>query len=254
MPGILPGQSIARWRPRHRNVLQGSTVPWGFHELVICYLAGAARVRERDKSGTGAAGKRGAKKLLKHYSWAGICCSISRHALILSRRQTQHRGSGAAIVVSAPQTEHLTAFVKRSGEIARFACSRISAGTTASGFSCAFRFIRSVRVLFSLWQMSRPDTSAVLLTLSSFRESGPQQQRPEPSCIADIFAHSSPADTSRADRSRPDRMGADRAVSQSLSVTFSEFFHIVRPLHLIGRRTTSKGCAKFVRFLSLQFD
>jgi hypothetical protein len=92
------------------------------------------------------------------YSWAGICCSISRQALILRRRHTQHSGSVAAIAVSAPQTEHLTALVRRSGEMARFACSRISAGTTGSDLGCAFRLI-PLQVLFSLWQMSHPETS-----------------------------------------------------------------------------------------------
>ena len=55
---------------------------------------------------------------LKVYSCAGICCSISRQALIFKRRQTQHSGSAAAMVVSAPHTEHLAAFLRRSGETA----------------------------------------------------------------------------------------------------------------------------------------
>src|ERR1017187_8201525 len=90
------------------------------------------------------------------YSWAGICCSISRQALILRRRHTQHNGSVAAMVVSAPQTEHLTTLLRRSGEMARFACSRISTGTTGSDLGCAFRLI-PLQVLFSLWQMSHPE-------------------------------------------------------------------------------------------------
>jgi len=67
------------------------------------------------------------------------------------------------MVVSAPQTEHLgAALLKRSGEIESFACSRISAGTTVSDFGCALRFIWNLlnsQCLFSIWQMSRPDTT-----------------------------------------------------------------------------------------------
>ena len=48
----------------------------------------------------------------------GICCSISRQALIFSLRQTQQSGSPAARpVVSAPQTEHFSTFFSRSGEM-----------------------------------------------------------------------------------------------------------------------------------------
>ena len=151
------------------------------------------------------------------YSWAGICCSISRQALIFSRRQTQHKGSAATMVVSAPQTEHLTALVRRSGEIARLACSRISAGTSVSGFGCAFRFMR-LQVLFSLWQMSRPETSAqrfpsVSLGFPGFArvtrlpESGPRQRRREPSRTGDISGPSSPVDIFHANRYRPEPYG-----------------------------------------------
>src|ERR1700722_5016026 len=62
----------------------------------------------------------------------GICCSISRQALILSRRHTQHSGSSPALIVSALQTEHLVAFLIRSAETARFASSRSSGGTGIS--------------------------------------------------------------------------------------------------------------------------
>jgi hypothetical protein len=40
--------------------------------------------------------------------------------------------------------------------MARFACSRISAGTTGSDLGCAFRLI-PLQVLLSLWQMSDPE-------------------------------------------------------------------------------------------------
>jgi hypothetical protein len=66
---------------------------------------------------------------------------MSRQALILRRRHTQHSGSELAMAVSAPQTEHLAAFFRRSVEIDCFACSRISAAMIGSVFGCAFRFI-----------------------------------------------------------------------------------------------------------------
>ena len=84
------------------------------------------------------------------YSWAGICCSISRQALTLRRRQTQQSGSVDPIVVSAPQTEHKTTFFRRSVEIDCFACSRIWGGMTGSGFGCILRLM--FPVLFSLLQ------------------------------------------------------------------------------------------------------
>ena len=63
-------------------------------------------------------------ELVSGYSCMGVCCSISRQALILRRRQTQQSGSLAAkTMVSAPQTAHLAAFFRRSGEIDCFACS-----------------------------------------------------------------------------------------------------------------------------------
>jgi len=89
------------------------------------------------------------------YSCAGICCSISRQALILRRRQTQQSGSLDTVEVSAPQTEQTGGFLSRSGEKARFACSRISGDTTTSGLICGFRFI-SPPALFSLWQNAFP--------------------------------------------------------------------------------------------------
>jgi len=73
----------------------------------------------------------------------GICCSISRHALILSRRHTQQSGSPAATtVVSALHTEHFSTFLRRSGETDFFACSNMSGGTTRSILAWTLRFIR----------------------------------------------------------------------------------------------------------------
>ena len=78
------------------------------------------------------------------YSCIGICCSISRQALILSLRQTQQSGSPAArTVVSALHTEHFSSFFRRSGETDFFACSNRPAGTTCSGFGWILRFIRT---------------------------------------------------------------------------------------------------------------
>jgi hypothetical protein len=95
----------------------------------------------------------------RDYSCAGICCSISRQALILRRRQTQHSGSATPVAVSAPQTEHRTAFFNPSGEIDRFACSRISGEITGSGFVCTFRLMRCPPALVSLWQKPVPRTT-----------------------------------------------------------------------------------------------
>ncbi|SPF39957.1 hypothetical protein SBA4_2460007 [Candidatus Sulfopaludibacter sp. SbA4] len=78
---------------------------------------------------------------LARYSCAGICCSISRHALIFKRRHTQQSGSPTPLAVSAPHTEQTGPFFRLSGEIDRFACSRISGEITGSGFGCAFRLI-----------------------------------------------------------------------------------------------------------------
>jgi hypothetical protein len=69
---------------------------------------------------------------------------MSRQALIFKRRQTQqtqHNGSLPKALVSLPQTEHLQSFLRRSGETDNFACSRISAGITASGLGCSFRLM-----------------------------------------------------------------------------------------------------------------
>src|SRR6185369_18055914 len=58
--------------------------------------------------------------------------------------QTQQSCSLAArAMVSAPHTEHLHAFFRRSGEIDCFACSRISAGITGSDLDCSLRFIKT---------------------------------------------------------------------------------------------------------------
>jgi ATP-binding cassette, subfamily F, member 3 len=183
------------------------------------------------------------------YSWAGICCSISRQALILSRRHTQHNGSAAAMVVSAPQTEHLTALLKRSGEMARFACSRISAGTTGSDLGCAFRLMR-LQVLLSLWQMSHPETSALAVNgftrFGNLHHRGDIESRTAPRTL--LAAHHPRIFPAQIDFGR-NRVRANGTMGQSLGVTFSEFFHMLVPFHLIGRKFLSKGCTKFVNIL-----
>jgi hypothetical protein len=68
----------------------------------------------------------------------GIDCSISRHALIFKRRQTQHKSSLAVAGVSAPQTEHFESFLSLSVLKDSFACSSISAAITASTLGCIF--------------------------------------------------------------------------------------------------------------------
>ena len=45
------------------------------------------------------------------------------------------------VFVSAPHTEHISTFLRRSGETDFFACSSRSAGITGSGFACILRFI-----------------------------------------------------------------------------------------------------------------
>ena len=92
------------------------------------------------------------------YSWAGICCSMSRQALILRRRHTQHSGSLPPVEVSPPQTVQRAGFFSRSGEMASFACSSISAGTTVSVFGCALRLM-AIPDPLSLSQKQRVGTT-----------------------------------------------------------------------------------------------
>ena len=66
------------------------------------------------------------------YSWAGICCSDSYHALIFKRRQTQQRCSAEFEAHSAPQTTHFPLGGSLSGCASRFAWARISLEITGS--------------------------------------------------------------------------------------------------------------------------
>ena len=75
------------------------------------------------------------------YSCAGICCSTSRQALILSLRHTQQSGSAAPEGVSAEHTTHLTGALPRSVVSERFALSRISGEITGSDLACGLRFM-----------------------------------------------------------------------------------------------------------------
>src|ERR1035437_9990494 len=131
--------------------------------------------------------------LLPAYSCIGICCSISRQALIFSLRHTQHSGSpAAATVVSAPHTEHLSAFLRRPGETDFFACSSRSAGTTGSGLTWILRFIGSQFHFHydrkhlgeqpNLWspRTRRPPESVLLPQLPGKTHSGRTSAQPQP--------------------------------------------------------------------------
>ncbi len=74
------------------------------------------------------------------YSWAGICCSTSRQALIFSRRHTQQRGSAEPEAVSEPHTMHFSGVRSRSVARERFAPSRISGCITGCCFESPARF------------------------------------------------------------------------------------------------------------------
>ncbi len=70
---------------------------------------------------------------LLHYSCAGICESLSRHALSFKRRHTQHNPSVDAAEHSPPHTTHGAGLRGRSeSSEARLACCRISSDTTVS--------------------------------------------------------------------------------------------------------------------------
>ncbi len=68
---------------------------------------------------------------------------MSRQALVLRRRHTQHRGSFEFPLVSAPHTEHFTTFFILSVDTESLACSSSSAGTTGSLLGCDLRLIKT---------------------------------------------------------------------------------------------------------------
>ena len=191
---------------------------------------------------------------MRRHSCAGIWgCSMSRQALILRRRHTQQSGSLPTADVSPPHTEHFTVCLRRSGEIESFACSRISGGTTDSGFSCAFRFIRSP-VHFTMAEMTPPNNylsnsyRKVDTCLGRFgylyyygyiqRSAAALAALPGgdariPSLQIDVRRHG---------------VRADWTMGLALGVIFNECFHLSDP-HFIRRKKYSTGCTKFVKIL-----
>jgi hypothetical protein len=157
---------------------------------------------------------------------------MSRQALILRRRHTQQSGSVADAEVSPPQTEHLADFFSLSAEIACFACSSISTGTTGSSLVCGLRLIPSLGSV-SLWQKHGPRYNyyPVKCVLSSFRnlyynsdiQRGSTARTPLSRGYARVF--SLEIDIGR------NRMRADWAVYVAEAVIFNKCFHNVPSLH-----------------------
>lgn len=65
---------------------------------------------------------------------------MSRQALILRRRQTQHRSSCEEGLPGEPQTTQREGAFDRSTTTEAFAFARISLGTTGSVLGCGLRF------------------------------------------------------------------------------------------------------------------
>ena len=60
-------------------------------------------------------------------------------------------------MVSAPHTEHLHGFLRRSGEIDCFACSSISAGMTGSDFNWRLAFHEHTQSDSTMTESTRSD-------------------------------------------------------------------------------------------------
>ena len=150
------------------------------------------------------------------------------------------------MVVSAPHTEHFTALVKRSGEMARFACANNSAGTTGSDFDCGLRFISFPVPLFNMADVPPGNKLRTRSRrLRNLHNGSYFQCRPAPrALLAGGDARIFPL---QIDLGR-NRMSADGTMGHSLRVTLDECFHIV-PLHSIGRKCPSNGCAKNVKII-----
>jgi hypothetical protein len=137
------------------------------------------------------------------------------------------------VLVSAPQTVHLPLFFKRSTEIERLACSRISGGTTGSCLGCGFRLIDSP-VLISLWQKPRPGNNPD-------RKTTPASGRfRDLDYYADIQRSAAPRTALPHHDTRilpPEvklgwyRVRADRAVDLPLQLALNECFHHPASLH-----------------------
>jgi hypothetical protein len=71
----------------------------------------------------------------------GACCSMSRQALIFSRRHTQQRSSCDDGLPGEPQTTQREGAFDLSTTIEALALAMISLGTTGSVFGCGLRFV-----------------------------------------------------------------------------------------------------------------
>ena len=177
----------------------------------------------------------------------GICCSISRHALIFNRRQTQHSGSPTArTVVSAPHTEHFSGLLRRSGETDFFANSNRSAGTTGSGFVWILRFI-GPRFHFTMTESTAGDN----LTLAYPRTRPPPVsglRRPLPGRIGSggTSGRLRPWHIFLSDRSPRVRCGCILGNAPTRGgFDFGLRFSFSTPLQHIGRKLVATGCKKF---------
>ena len=167
----------------------------------------------------GAGGRRGA------YSWAGICCSMSRQALILRRRQTQQSGSEPVPGASAPHTVHLESFFNRSGKAERLACSRSSAGTMGATFGWIFRRIKPHSTIAETLLQNKPHAVlSVLRRLRNLNDHGHIQGRPAPGALlSGGHAQSFTAQFQIGCH----RMGTHRAVNSAGFSILHECFHVV---------------------------
>ena len=120
------------------NQLQSNDVQirWKNHDKTILFRADGQKAGQKEPRAQSLACQTG-----RITPGRASASSISRQALILRRRQTQQSGSPEALAVSPPHTEHFAGFFNRTGEMERFACSRISGGTTGSAFGCNFRLM-----------------------------------------------------------------------------------------------------------------
>ncbi len=187
------------------------------------------------------------RKPWRAYSWAGICCSISRQALIFRRRQTQHKGSFPALVVSAEQTEHLASLVMRSGETDRLACSSRSGGTTGSILVCIFLFIQRPRCCFYYGRIRACvqllDVTSVLPYSRCFRylHYSRHVQRGPATC-AFLAWRDARALAFQVDISG-NRVCANRAMSLALSVIRNECLHFL----FLSPHPTQLECHRFYK-------
>jgi len=194
---------------------------------------------------------RGEPLTAEAYSCIGICCSISRQALIFSRRQTQHNGSALTSGVSLPQTPHFVTFLRLSVEIERLASSSIPAGTTASGF-VPLRFMW-VTILTPLWQKYGFPT-----TVPGYLTYRPRSRRFRYLHHDSHIEGRSAARTALARRDsrvlalQIDVSGngvrANRTVNLPQESILNECIHGFLP-HFIRRSSYRTGCTKFVKFL-----